>query len=141
MGVITDTEHQRLSDRFDLIAGDAACIRLTNIKLDGLDKFLKRRRLQDNVTFLIRYEACSVKDYAVIAANQIDENDRLLLQFGPMGNHIASQPDLAFVVWRSVYRDDHVGTHRDDLVCRVALVKPLLPKCFVVPKIFADDDA
>src|SRR5437763_10724802 len=55
-----------------------------------------------------------------------------------MCDHVAAELYLALVVWRRVDRDDQVGSHRNDLVGRIVLVKPLAPERFVVPEIFAD---
>ena len=127
--------------RIDLAAGNAACIRLSHIEFDRLDKLLKRRRLQDNIALLVGDQARSVKDDSVVAADEIYKNDRPLLKLCTMRDHIAAEADLAFVIWRGIDRNDNFGSHRQHFVGRVALVQTLFPERLVVPKIFANDDA
>src|SRR5690606_22447937 len=105
------------------------------------NEFLKRRSLEDDVAFFIRDQARSIEHDPVVAADKIDENDRQLLEFRSMCDHIAPKADLALVVRRCVDRDKHLSAELDDLVRRVGLVKAIFPEGLVVPKVFADDNA
>src|SRR4029079_17695663 len=116
------TEHQCLTHRLDLVASYAACIGFVHIQFNGLDELLKRRRLQDNVAFLICDQACPVKDDPVITADEVYENYRCLLQLCPMCDHVAAELDLAFVERRSVYRHDEISPHCQHLVRGVVLI-------------------
>ncbi len=139
--VIANSENQSLMDRRAFRARDAARVGQCVVDLDRFDKFLERRRLQNNIALRIGDQTRAVEDDAVVAADEIDENDRHFRQPGAVRNHLAAQFYFAFVIRRSVDRDDYFRALLNDFFGRVVVVKPVLPKSFIVPEIFADDDA
>ena len=97
--------------------------------------------MQNDIALFVGDKACPVKDDAIVAAHEIHEHDRHLLAFCTMRDHVATKLDLALVVGRRVDRNNDVGSHPYDLVRRIAVVEPFLPKSLVVPEIFANNYA
>src|SRR5207302_5901081 len=95
--VIVNAQHERPSDRFNVVAWQAAFVSNTAIKLDRADKLFEGRCLKNYPPFAIGDKARAVKNYSIIATHQINEHDRNSGQPGAMRNHRAALGHLPFV--------------------------------------------
>ena len=78
--------------RLDVVPGQAVITRHAAIKIDRAEELFKGRRLQDDVAATIGDDARAVEDDAVVAADEIDEDDGQARQFRPVRDHLAALP-------------------------------------------------
>src|SRR5882672_9095633 len=87
------------------------------------------------------YDASSVEDQTVIAADLIDVDHGPAVRLCECAQHVQTQGPLMDRVGRAGNIDDHRGAFGNQFSDRIAFIERFRPECFIVPDIFTDGDA
>ena len=136
-----NAKYQRAVNRFNIIARQTAFVRHAAVEINRPEKFFKRRRLQYYFAFTVGNDAGAVEDYSIVSAYQIYKHDWEVCHLRSMRNHRAALAHLPFIKRRGIDGDQYLCAQVDQIVRRVVRIQSVLPKRFVVPKVFADSHA
>ena len=138
---VANAQYQSAANSFNIVTWQTPLVAHAAFEIDRADALFERRRLQNYLAFAVSDAARAVEHDAIVAADQVYENYGEVGGFSTVRNHRATLTHFAFIKWRSVDGDDHIGAHVDQFVGWIMRVKPVCPEGFVIPEIFTDCDA